>query len=138
MLRIGLLTLIAASLLALVLSTFMVRPRRRKMIAMLSSSAMLICSVAAATWNADHAIRRAPARECESHSTDLATIAPARTHRSPGAATVIGKQAHAIQCDVASADSVRAAFAQIHGLYEQVHVLINNAAVFEPSLIAGE
>lgn len=52
------------------------------------------------------------------------------------AAREIGERALALHCDVASPDSVRAAFTEIRTQYEQVHVLINNAAVFEPSLIA--
>lgn len=52
------------------------------------------------------------------------------------AAAEIGAQATAIGCDVASPDSVRAAFAQIAKKHPRIDVLINNAAVFEPFLIA--
>jgi NAD(P)-dependent dehydrogenase (short-subunit alcohol dehydrogenase family) len=48
------------------------------------------------------------------------------------AAQEIGERALAVQCDVASPDSVRAAFAKIAERHPQVDVLINNAAVFEP------
>ena len=52
------------------------------------------------------------------------------------AAAEIGERALAIGCDVASPDSVRAAFARIAERHPRVDVLINNAAVFEPFLIA--
>jgi meso-butanediol dehydrogenase/(S,S)-butanediol dehydrogenase/diacetyl reductase len=51
-------------------------------------------------------------------------------------AAEIGERALAIGCDVASPDSVRAAFASIAGRYPRIDVLINNAAVFEPFQIA--
>lgn len=52
------------------------------------------------------------------------------------AAAEIGPKALAIGCDVSSPDSVRAAFAQIVQKHPRIDVLINNAAVFEPFLIA--
>lgn len=52
------------------------------------------------------------------------------------AATEIGEKAMAIGCDVSSPDSVRSAFAQIVSKHSRIDVLINNAAVFEPFLIA--
>lgn len=52
------------------------------------------------------------------------------------AASEIGAKATAIGCDVSSPDSVRAAFAQIAKKHPRVDVLINNAAIFEPFLIA--
>ena len=51
-------------------------------------------------------------------------------------AAEIGDRAMAIGCDVGSADSVRAAFAAIAKRHPRIDVLINNAAVFEPFLIA--
>ena len=51
-------------------------------------------------------------------------------------AAEIGERALGIGCDVASPDSVRAAFARIAERHPRVDVLINNAAVFEPFLIA--
>lgn len=48
----------------------------------------------------------------------------------------IGERAVAVECDVGSPDSVRAAFAQIAERYPRIDVLINNAAVYEPFLIA--
>lgn len=53
------------------------------------------------------------------------------------AAAEIGERAMAIQCDVSSPASVKAAFAQIAGRHPKIDVLINNAAVFEPFLIAN-
>lgn len=52
------------------------------------------------------------------------------------AAAEIGERAMPVDCDVASPASVRAAFTEIALRYPKIDVLINNAAVFEPSLIA--
>ncbi|HEX7854500.1 MAG TPA: SDR family oxidoreductase [Sphingobium sp.] len=43
----------------------------------------------------------------------------------------IGANALAVQCDVTSPDSVRAAFAEIVKTHEKIDVLVNNAAIFE-------
>jgi meso-butanediol dehydrogenase / (S,S)-butanediol dehydrogenase / diacetyl reductase len=51
-------------------------------------------------------------------------------------ANELGKGAMAVACDVASADSVRAAFAAIAAVHPKIDVLINNAAIYEPFLIA--
>jgi meso-butanediol dehydrogenase / (S,S)-butanediol dehydrogenase / diacetyl reductase len=53
------------------------------------------------------------------------------------AAQEIGARAMAVACDVASPASVRTAFATIAKRYPHIDVLINNAAVFEPFLIAN-
>lgn len=52
------------------------------------------------------------------------------------AAAEIGDRATAIGCDVGSPDSVRAAFAAIAERHPHIDVLINNAAIFEPFLVA--
>jgi meso-butanediol dehydrogenase/(S,S)-butanediol dehydrogenase/diacetyl reductase len=52
------------------------------------------------------------------------------------AAAQIGDRATAVTCDVSSPDSVRSAFARIAKRYPRIDVLINNAAVYEPFLIA--
>jgi meso-butanediol dehydrogenase/(S,S)-butanediol dehydrogenase/diacetyl reductase len=52
------------------------------------------------------------------------------------AAAEIGERAIALACDVASPDSVRSAFAAIAVRHPHIDVLINNAAIFEPFLIA--
>jgi NAD(P)-dependent dehydrogenase (short-subunit alcohol dehydrogenase family) len=52
------------------------------------------------------------------------------------AARELGERAMPVDCDVASPESVKAAFAEIAKRYPRIDVLINNAAVFEPSLIA--
>jgi meso-butanediol dehydrogenase / (S,S)-butanediol dehydrogenase / diacetyl reductase len=52
------------------------------------------------------------------------------------AAENIGERAMAVACDVGSPDSVRAAFAAIAARHPRIDVLINNAALFEPFLIA--
>ncbi len=53
------------------------------------------------------------------------------------AAAEIGELATGIGCDVANPESVRAAFARIGEQFGRVDVLINNAAIFEPFLIAN-
>jgi len=52
------------------------------------------------------------------------------------AAEEIGAAAMAVECDVSSPDSVRAAFAEIAGRHPKIDVLINNAAVYEPFNVA--
>ena len=51
------------------------------------------------------------------------------------AAAEIGSNASAIQCDVGDPDSVRRAFGEIASTVDNIDVLINNAAVFEPFLL---
>lgn len=48
----------------------------------------------------------------------------------------IGERAMAVACDVSSPDSVREAFAKIAERFPRIDVLINNAAIYEPFLIA--
>lgn len=48
----------------------------------------------------------------------------------------LGEPALAVECDVSSADSVRSAFATIAERHPKIDVLINNAAVYEPFLVA--
>lgn len=48
----------------------------------------------------------------------------------------IGPAAMAVACDVTAPDSVRAAFAAIAERHPKIDVLINNAAVYEPFLVA--
>lgn len=48
----------------------------------------------------------------------------------------LGEPHFAVECDVASADSVRAAFAKIAEKHPKIDVLINNAAVYEPFTVA--
>jgi len=50
-------------------------------------------------------------------------------------ASEIGGTAHAVVCDVASAESVRAAFAEIAGRHAKIDVLINNAGVYRPFFV---
>jgi meso-butanediol dehydrogenase/(S,S)-butanediol dehydrogenase/diacetyl reductase len=51
-------------------------------------------------------------------------------------AAELGERAMAVACDVASPDSVKAAFAAIARRHPRIDVLVNNAAVYEPFLIA--
>ena len=48
----------------------------------------------------------------------------------------LGEPAMAVACDIASPDSVRAAFAEIAERHPKIDVLINNAAVYEPFTVA--
>ena len=50
-------------------------------------------------------------------------------------ATQLGEKALAIECDVASPESVKSAFAQIKTAHPRIDVLINNAAVYQPFLV---
>lgn len=50
-------------------------------------------------------------------------------------ADAIGEGASAVECDVSSPDSVRAAFATIARNHPKIDALINNAAVFKPFLV---
>jgi NAD(P)-dependent dehydrogenase (short-subunit alcohol dehydrogenase family) len=47
-------------------------------------------------------------------------------------ASELGGPAMAVECDVASPDSVRKAFAEVAERHPKIDVLINNAAVYEP------
>lgn len=51
-------------------------------------------------------------------------------------AAELGGEAMAVECDVASADSVRAAFAAIAEKHPKIDVLINNAGIYEPFTVA--
>lgn len=48
----------------------------------------------------------------------------------------LGAPAMAVACDIASADSVRAAFAEVAKVHPKIDVLINNAAIYEPFTVA--
>lgn len=50
-------------------------------------------------------------------------------------AAELGAQAHAIACDVGRVESVRAAFAEIAERHGRVDVLINNAAIYQPTFV---
>ena len=52
------------------------------------------------------------------------------------AAKEIGERAFAVECDVASPASVKKAFAEVAKRHPRIDVLINNAAIFEPFLVA--
>jgi 3-oxoacyl-[acyl-carrier protein] reductase len=64
-------------------------------------------------------------------------VALARTlSKVEAVAKEAGGGAMAVQCDVGSPDSVKAAFAAIAKTHAKIDVLINNAAIYEPFLIA--
>ena len=48
----------------------------------------------------------------------------------------LGAPAFAVECDVTSPDSVRSAFAAIAAVHAKIDVLINNAAIYEPFMVA--
>lgn len=50
-------------------------------------------------------------------------------------ASELGGASFAVECDVSSADSVRAAFAKIAVRHPKIDVLINNAAIYQPSTV---
>lgn len=50
-------------------------------------------------------------------------------------AAELGAGAHALPCDVADPESVRAAFAAIAGRFGRVDLLINNAAIYQPTFV---
>lgn len=50
-------------------------------------------------------------------------------------ARTIGGQAIAVECEVTSPESVKAAFGEVARIHPTIDVLINNAAIFEPFLI---
>ena len=52
------------------------------------------------------------------------------------AAAEIGSRALAVACDVASPESVKAAFETVARRHPRIDVLINNAAIYEPFLVA--
>jgi meso-butanediol dehydrogenase/(S,S)-butanediol dehydrogenase/diacetyl reductase len=51
-------------------------------------------------------------------------------------AAELGERASAVECDVGSVESVKKAFAAIQKQHAKIDVLINNAAIYEPFLIA--
>jgi len=65
-----------------------------------------------------------------------AVILLGRTRASLEAvAAELGDRCRAIVCDIASADSVRSAFAALAAYHPKVDVLINNAAIYQPFFV---
>lgn len=63
-------------------------------------------------------------------------VALGRTYAKVQAlAEELGEPHFAVECDVQSPDSVRAAFAEIAKRHAKIDVLINNAAIYEPFLV---
>jgi meso-butanediol dehydrogenase / (S,S)-butanediol dehydrogenase / diacetyl reductase len=59
-----------------------------------------------------------------------------RLEKVEAVAREIGERALALECDVSSPESVRAAFAALEKRHERVDVLVNNAVYYQPFLIA--
>jgi meso-butanediol dehydrogenase / (S,S)-butanediol dehydrogenase / diacetyl reductase len=59
-----------------------------------------------------------------------------RLDKLQAVASELGERAYAVQCDVAAPESVDAAFATVKARFGKLDVLINNAGVFEPFLVA--
>ncbi len=78
---------------------------------------------------------RALARRFASEGDSVALLGRTLS-KVEAAAAEIGARAMAVGCDVSSPQSVRAAFEQIAKKHPRIDVLVNNAAVFEPFLIA--
>jgi 3-oxoacyl-[acyl-carrier protein] reductase len=78
---------------------------------------------------------RALARRFAAEGERLALLGR-RLSKVEAVAGELGESVIAVQCDVASPDSVRTAFAAIGERYGRIDVLINNAAVFKPFLVA--
>jgi NAD(P)-dependent dehydrogenase (short-subunit alcohol dehydrogenase family) len=78
---------------------------------------------------------RALARRFAAEGETLVLLGRTRS-KVEAVAAEIGGPAMAVECDVASPESVRSAFATIAERHPKIDVLINNAAVFEPFLVA--
>jgi meso-butanediol dehydrogenase/(S,S)-butanediol dehydrogenase/diacetyl reductase len=78
---------------------------------------------------------RALARRLAADGDDVVLLGrtPAKVEKL---AAEIGPQAMAVGCDVASVQSVAAAFKAIAERHPRIDVLINNAAIYEPFLVA--
>lgn len=77
---------------------------------------------------------RALARDCADHGDDVVLLGRTAA-KLEALAREIGARALAVVCDVASPESVRAAFAAIAQRHGRIDVLINNAAIFRPFLL---
>lgn len=78
---------------------------------------------------------RALARRCTAAGDNVVLLGRTAS-RIEALAAELGASALGVACDVASADSVRAAFAAIAERHPAIDVLINNAAIYEPFTIA--
>lgn len=78
---------------------------------------------------------RALARRFAADSEDVVLLGRGLA-KVEAVASALGERAMAVECDVASPDSVRTAFAAIAKRHPKIDVLINNAAIYEPFLIA--
>ena len=78
---------------------------------------------------------RALARRFAADGESVVLLGRTRT-KVEAVAAEIGDRAMAVECDVASPDSVRGAFAAIAARHPRIDVLISSAAVYEPIPIA--
>lgn len=67
---------------------------------------------------------------------DAVVLLGRTTSKVEAVANELGERAMAVHCDVSSPDSVRSAFAEIAKRHAKIDVLINNAAIYEPFLVA--
>ena len=72
----------------------------------------------------------------KSQTDDVLVLLGRTASKVQAVADEIGASAMAVGCDVARPDQVKAAFAAIAERHGQIDVLINNAAIFQPSLVA--
>jgi meso-butanediol dehydrogenase / (S,S)-butanediol dehydrogenase / diacetyl reductase len=69
------------------------------------------------------------------HDGDTIVLLGRTRARLDAVAAELGGGSYSLVCDVASADSVRAAFAAIAERHPGIDVLINNAGVYQPSFV---
>jgi NAD(P)-dependent dehydrogenase (short-subunit alcohol dehydrogenase family) len=87
-----------------------------------------------AITGAGSGLGRALARRLASDGNTIILLARTRA-KLDAVAAELGPPSFAVGCDVASADSVRDAFATIAERHPKIDVLINNAAVYQPFFV---
>src|SRR5438132_10307184 len=87
-----------------------------------------------AITGAGSGLGRALARRLASDGNTIILLARTRA-KLDAVAAELGPPSFAVGCDVASADSVRDAFATIAERHPKIDVLVNNAAVYQPFFV---
>ncbi len=87
-----------------------------------------------AVTGAGSGLGRALARRLASDGDTIILLGRTRA-KLDAVAAELGEPSYGVVCDVASADSVRTAFAEIAERHPKIDVLINNAAVYQPSFV---